>query len=76
MARAAQGARPMQHAKNSTRPDRAGKRYLGHHEEPATYRRAKILTAKLGWTMDALLRFALYDALEKLEAQADEEDSN
>jgi hypothetical protein len=41
------------------RADRVGKRYLGHHVEQGIYRRAKILTAKLGWTMDALLRFAL-----------------
>lgn len=58
------------------RPDRAGKRYAGVHLEVCEHRRAKILTAKLGWTMDALLRFALYEAFTKLEALTGDDDSS
>lgn len=52
------------------RPDRIGKRYLAYHVEECEHRRVKVVAAQLGWTIDAVLRFALYESLEKLEEMA------
>ena len=56
------------------RPDRVGKKYIGGHFEPSEHRRARVVTAKLGWTMDAFVRFGFFYALEKLEKMAEEDD--
>jgi hypothetical protein len=55
-----------------SRPDREGKKYIGIHVDPPEHRRIKVVTAKLGWTMDAFVRYGLFAALEKLEKMAEE----
>lgn len=67
---------PRNSVNSDPRPDRVGTRYTGTHLTIAEHRRFRILMAKLGWTMDFGLRFAIYEAFAKLEPKADTDEPN
>jgi hypothetical protein len=56
------------------RPDRVGKKYIASHLEEPFHRRVRVVSARLGWTVEAVLRFALFNTLPKLEKMAEEGD--
>lgn len=55
----------------AARPDRANKRVLAGHLDDATFRRFKVMGAKLGWSTQAMVSYMVYLMLDRFEGQED-----